>query len=186
MDVSSFTAFCGHTTVNIRRQKITGKNGKRTQRIRVSLFSCVAIFCGFLIFSLQIFELFHSQLTNAQYITVDVLKVRRGFRCCAIPTTIAKLMLTFFLTHFGAVHNCLHHSTINKRMKNLPRMHNNILWSFVQILLTPNTRGLRAHIRRCSFDKCNAFLHISSWLWWISAFGSNNPTFCKACKPKSL
>lgn len=52
--------------------------------------------------------------------------------------------------------------------------------------LTANTRGLRAHIRRCSFDKCNEFLQISSWLWCINAFGSNNPTFCNACKPRSL
>lgn len=159
---------------------------KEHKELESASFRVWQYFVVFLVFSLEIFELFHSQLTNAQYITVDVLKVRRGFRCCAIPTTIAKLMLTFFLTHFGAVHNCLHHSTINKRMKNWSRMHNNILWTFVQFLLTPNTRGLRAHIRRCSFDKCNAFLHISSWLWWISAFGSNNPTFCKACKPKSL
>lgn len=120
------------------------------------------------------------QLTDAHHITVDVLKVRWWLWCCAIPTTVAKLILAFFLTHFSACYNCLHKS-MEKRI-----LEQNPIGQYNLKQLTLNTRGLRAHMRRCSFDKCNAFLQISSWLWCINAFGSNKPTLWSACNPRSL
>lgn len=194
MYVSGFTAFC-------MRQNTKRKNQLKERETR-RIISCP-------LFQLQHSTLiqFVEKLTDAHHITVDVLKVRRWFWCCAIPTTVAKLMLAFFLTHFGAVHNCLKSKEQTKWLKRVAL--NNFLFFFfffsalfcqckvlcelnveiifcVQFQLTANTRGLRAHIRRCSLDRCSAFLQMSSWLWCKSAFGSNNPTFCSACNPKSL
>lgn len=143
----------------------------------------------------MIIIIIHSWLTNAHHITVNILKVRRRFWCCTIPATVAKLMLAFFLAHFGARYNRLQSIFYEAFQENEKLIESKCFgWLYsleiyacnVKKKLTANTRGLRAHIRRCSFDRCNEFLQISSWLWCNNAFGSNNPTFCNACKPKSL
>lgn len=163
MYVSGFTAFW--TLIN--------NEANEDQRISGAVISTT---CAVVLGSIMKFVV---QLTDAHHITVDVLKVRWWFWCCAIPTTVAKLVLAFFLTHFSACYNCLYKSMESHSLSVSLR-----ILQFQQ--LTLNTRELRAHMRRCSFDKCNAFLQISSWLWCTNAFGSNRPTLWRACNPRSL
>lgn len=50
--------------------------------------------------------IYNIQLTYSHHITVDVLKIWSSW-WRAIPATVSKLVLTFFLTHFRSINNSL-------------------------------------------------------------------------------
>lgn len=112
--------------------------------------------------------LFYSRLTDAQHIAVNILKVRRWFRCGAVPATIAKLMLAFFLAHFSAGYNRLQKMftiyeekiyriethrlrklflEFSQLAENLPQIHADYVHTFDAVHLTS-----AMHFYRCPHD----------------------------------